>query len=53
MNDVIGEIEFAIRAYVVSTEHLIEILNRHDEPVPPGVHAALLLLANAIGEAWD
>ena len=53
MNDVIGEIEFAIRQYVVTTEHLIEVLGRCEEPIPTDVTAALVLLANAIKEAWD
>lgn len=46
------ELEWAARAYTISTEHLIEVLEKFDERVPPSITGALMLLSQAINTTW-
>jgi len=50
--EVIGELEFAARAYQVSTEHLVETLQKYGDDTPLRILKALMEMANAINEEW-
>jgi hypothetical protein len=52
LDNVVGELEFAARAYQVSTEHLIATLQKAGDEVPPRILAACMELANAINSEW-
>jgi hypothetical protein len=45
------ELEWAVREYTVATEHLIEVLSKHEE-VSSRVGAELIALATALTEEW-
>lgn len=52
MNEV-EELEFAVREYAVSTEHLLEVMAKTgEESIPATVKGALMLLAKAINTEW-
>lgn len=46
------ELEWAARAYTISTEHLIEVLEKFEDRVPPSITGALMLLSQAINTEW-
>lgn len=51
MNE-LEELEFAARQYEVVTQHLIEVLSKHEE-IPIRIKAGLMLLADAINQEWQ
>jgi hypothetical protein len=52
VSNVIGELEFAARAYEVSTQYLIDALQKAGDEVPPRILAACMELADAINSEW-
>ena len=55
MNDdgVIGELDFALRQYAVSTEHLIITMAKYGDDIPPRLLAALDQFVAAINREWQ
>ena len=53
MNEIIGEMEFAIRQYAVSAEHLIITMAKHGDDIPPRLLAALDQFVAAINREWQ
>lgn len=50
--DDIEELEFACREYQVATEHLMEVLLKHED-VHPRIGMAIVELADAINQEWS
>ncbi len=46
------DVEFAVRQYVVATEHLMDVLSRYDE-IPSSIGAELIALSDAITMEWN
>ncbi len=49
----VEELEWATREYVISSEHLLDVLDRcGDENIPPTIYNALMTLAHVITKEW-